>query len=313
MSFVTSGLNAYVDQNKRELLAAMVAGANTFDNDFVQIREGIKGGSSQEMKFFSNTLEWQTGGCVAVSGNTTFTVKNLSTTLFTAFDAWCADDLSGKWPVVLRAGASNNLDPAVAQTILDDISAQAARDIAIAAWQGLYNTNGTGDIAGAVSGWLKKLVNTSYSASTFKPAGTYVSFSSGTAIAIVDDLMGQIPAAIANKPLELHMSQNYFNTLKAALMTNGNYGFNFSNSAPDEFVHPVYGNLRVKRDDGLAGSKAIVVTIPGNLVLGTDLKSDTDNIEFGHDGLTDKDYYRAKVAVGTEIAFPEHVGIYVSA
>lgn len=111
MSFNVSSLNSYVDQNRRELLAAAVAGANTFDNDFVLIREGIKGGSSQEMKFFSNTIEWQTGGCPATpSGSTAFTVKNLSTTLFNAYDEWCPSDLSGKFPVLLRAGADNKLD-----------------------------------------------------------------------------------------------------------------------------------------------------------------------------------------------------------
>ena len=312
MSFNTTALNSYVDQNRKELLAALVAGSNTFDNDFVLIREGIKGGSAQEMKFFSNTIEWQTGNCPSTaSGSTTFTVKNLSTTLFNAYDEWCPDDLSGKFPVLLKAGASNQLD--AGEAIVNNIVEQAKRDVAIAAWQGLYNTSGTGDMAGVVSGWLRKLINTSYSSSTFTVDGTYTSFSSGTAIAIVDDLMANVPTAIYGKQLELHLSPAFYNTLKIALRDSSAIAFNFADGSTDEFTMPGYDNLRVKRDDGLAGSKAVVVTFAGNLVLGTDLVSDQDNIRFGHDDRVNKDWYRMAVAIGTEIAFPEHVGVYVSA
>lgn len=310
MSFNVSALNAYVDQSSKELGAAIVAGANTFDNGFVTIKEGIKGGSSLEMKFFANTLEWQSGACPATaSGSTVFTVKNLATTLFNAYDEWCPDDLSGKFPVLLKAGASNEMD--APEAIVNDIVEQAKRDVALAAWQGQYAS--VGDIAAGISGWLKKLTATSYSASTFGVDGTYTTFSSGTAINIVDDLIANAPTAIYGKQMELHMSASFYNILKIALRDSQAIAFNFSDGSTDSFVMPGYDNVIVKRDDGLAGSKAVVLTNAGNLVLGTDLVTDQDNLRFGKDERLNKEWYRLAIAVGTEIAFPSQVGIYISA
>jgi len=311
MAFNVSSLNQYVNQNSKELMAAAVAGSNSFENNHIRIVEGIKAGSAQEIKIFANTLEWQAGGCdLTPSGDTAFSVRSLGTTGFKSYTTYCGQDLASRFPVLLKPGADNQLD--IDEAIANNIVEQAANSVSLAIWQGQYNS--VGDIGAGVSGFLKKLITTSYSGSTFKPAGTYTSFSSGTAIAIVDDLLTNMPDAMLTMPLVLSMPAKFYNCLKLALRDSQSIAFAYgAEGSADSFVYPGFDNVVCRRDTGLTGAKVIVLTNAQNLIVGTDLMSDADNLKFGHNEEKGYDYHNISLALGTEIGFPSQVGIYISA
>lgn len=305
MAFNVTSLSQYVNQEKKTLLAKTVAGANDFATGAVQIISGIKGGSAEQMKFFSQSPTYQTAGCADISGTTTFTEKNVSTKLFIVHDAVCTDDLTAKLAKYVAPGAGSDVE--IPNEVVDDLLKQIQRDVAVAAWMGGVATGNL--LYTGVDGWVKRLTTT-YSGSTFKPTSTYTTFTSSNAIAAIDDLMANVPAAIANQNLILHMPVAAFNALKVALR-NANY-YNFGpQDSPTEFVLPGYSNVTVRRSDGLAGYEYIVLTLAegGDLVYTVDLASDVETIEVWYDQTEDKVHWRVKFAMGTEVAFPEQVGV----
>lgn len=309
MSFNVSSLTAYVSENAKEMMTNIVAGANTFEGGFVRIEDGIKGGSSKRVHFYDPSLEYQLGACVnTTSGSTTFTEKTLAPTLFTSYDETCSEDMLSKWySQFMKRGANQSNDDQIAQAIADAIVAKAKRDYAVVAWQGLRST--ANDMATQVAGWLYKLINTSYSSSTFTTTATYTSITTSNAIAIVDDLIANAPANIIGGEMHLKLSRAYFNTLKVALRNANNFNFGAQDS-PDSFVMPGYSNVTVFADDGLAAAKSIVLTVANNLILACDLMSDADDLTIDFvDNRKDKVFTRFKLAIGTEVAFPSNVGI----
>lgn len=307
MGYNTSSISQYVDQSSKELLAAIVAGSNTFNASSVRVVPGIKAGSAKQMKLFSNTVNYVTSSCPStVSGATTFVERLLSTDLITVFDGTCSDDIDDKLSIYLPAGASGQGDFDLPTEIVDDILAIVSRDNAKAAWQG--GTIATNMLFNTVEGWLYKLKNTAYSAETFgTTAGT---FTSANAVAGADALVATIPAALASENFLMHMPAAYFNALKVGLRNANYYNFGAQDDATS-FVLPGYSNITVVRDDGMAGATDIVLALAdgGDLIWSVDQMSDQEKVEVWYDKTDDKLYHRVKFAVGTEIAYPSQIGI----
>lgn len=305
MGFSVSSLSQYVNQEQKTLLAAMVAGANSLNTGSVQVLEGIKAGSALQMKFFAQTPTYQTASCPDVSGTTTFTEKNVTTKLFTVYDGVCTDDLTAKLTKYIPLGASSDIE--IPNEIVDDLLKQISRDVEKTAWMGGIATGNL--LFTGVNGWVYKLVNT-YSSSTFTTDSVYTAFTSSNAIAIMDDIMSNVPAAIANLNLRVSLPVSAYNALKVALRNANYYNFEAAGS-PDSFILPGYDNVEVMRTNGLAGYEYGVVTVAdaGDLVLTADLRSDIETIEVWFDKTDDKMYWRVKFALGTEVAFPEQVGL----
>jgi hypothetical protein len=316
MSVSTSSLSTYCDQSKKELLAKAVAGANTFaDTAFVNIVPGIPYGSQIQQKFFSVIPGYQVNStCPAISGSTTFTEKLLSTSLVVVSDAWCSDDLRAKLTPYMPAGANNAEAFEVPNEVIDDITAQMARDAAVTAWQGMRGAP-TNSMNGQIKGWLYRLINngaSSYSGSTFKTTSTYTSLTSSNFIAAMDDFMANVPAAIQGMDLVIACPYDAYNAGKVAYRNT--YGAGSLEVVPgDVEMYKLlgYDNVTVKRDDGLNGAKVCVMSTAkgGNFIYNVDIAGDATEVKVGYDGLTDKTWYRLKAAIGTEIKFAEEVGV----
>lgn len=306
MGYNTSSVSQYIDANSTELMASLVAGGNAFVDANVKINEGIKAGTITRKKFITNTVYYAIDGCsTPASGATNFIERDCATTQFVLFDGTCSSDIDDKLAKFLKAGADDG-DFELSPEVVDHILAIVNRDVAKAAWQG--GTASSNVIEQNMDGWLKRLVNTSYSASTF--GSTAATFTSANAVAGVDALMATVPDALQDKGLILSLPASRFNALKVGLR-NANY-FNFgAQGETDRFVLPGYDNVTVKREDGLSGVLYGVLTVAdaGDLLWNVDLKSDSDKIEVWYDKTDDKLYHRVKFSVGTEIAFPSQVGI----
>ncbi len=311
MSISVSSLNQFVDQSSTDFIIAFLAkGLGQLPAGFIDVRTGIKGGSIQNVPLFTNTVNYQAGGCsLTASGTTAFAARALGTTLFEAKDTWCHADLSAKFPVLLSAGANGDIKPEAAGKILDDITSQVARDVAKAAWQGGYSTSVNSLYA--VQGWLYKLIKTTYSASTFGTTSAFTAYNSSNAVVIIDEMVANIPDEISSMDLTLLMQPKDFNVLKVAYRNA--YGQGSLSDLPNDpngFTMITYNNITARKHDGLTGSNAMVLAPNGQFLFGTDLESDFTDPVFGNDGLTNLDYYRIPFSFGCEIAFPAQIGVY---
>lgn len=307
MSFNVSSLSQYIDQSSTELLVNMVAGANTFDSPVILVKEGIKGGSIEEIPLFSNQLEFQPGNCVSTpSGGTTFTKVQLGTTTFTHYDEFCGQDLSARFPKLLRAGATSEID--MPTVVMDDYTKQTQNLVAKAAWQGLYNGY-TSDLS--IAGWLQQLVNTSISGSTYKKTiGT--TFSAGNAVQMINEFVSSRPTALYAESVEVRMGPEDFEALKQGYISANNYHFD---PTADKFRMPLNGftDVVAVADFGLAGSKAIVAVATNGLAFGCDLKSDKDSIATDYDKRLNKTWLRITMSIGAKVAKPGDIGVFLHA
>lgn len=307
-------MTAYIRDERDKLLTRAVAQSNTFSNGFTEVIPGIKRGTSKKMKFYATTLgyQWETD-CADVSGTTTFTEKLLSTGLVTVYDKWCTDQLSAKLAPYLPPGASTE-GFEIPTEIMDNVIDQFSRDNAIAFYQAKRKTPSNA-IEANMEGVLFKLINngaSSYSGSTFKPTSTYTSITSANVIAAINDWKTNIPAEMQNVQKIIRAGYDFTEALKAAYLTAYGAGsLQFLPNSVDSFRLIGDDTIIVERDNGLAGAKVALMSVAdeGNLMLTTDLSSDTANIEFWRDANTDTVRYRIKAALGTAIKFESHVGV----
>lgn len=312
--FDVSALTAYVDENLKELMTTMVAGASDFETGHFRIETGIKAGSSRRLHFFEPTLEWQQGNCVSTpSGGTAFTEKTLTVEGFSHFDQMCYDDFYSKWySQFLRNGAlaGSEGDSSLEGAMIEKMASIAANQVAVAAWQGGWSGAGTtNDISNQVDGILKKLNAAPYVTQVVKLTSVGA-FTSSNAIAIIDGMVATATTALAGVQQTISMGYAPYNALKVALRNAQAIAFNFNIEDQKEFRMPGYDNIIIRRSDGLLNANAIVMTHDGNFIMGTDLVDDKRNFKFGYNDEYDRVWNRCKLSLGFEIAFPSQVTMY---
>ncbi len=99
-----SGLAAYVDEQREDLITRSVTEAKTLR--YITIQEGIKG--SEEIKLLDDTLTYQAGDCeMTPAGDTVFTDRAIAVETLGYMKRFCQKDLAGFWTqLALRPGAS---------------------------------------------------------------------------------------------------------------------------------------------------------------------------------------------------------------
>ena len=97
-----SGLAAYIDEQRDEILVKQVTMGKTLEQ--ITIQEGVKG--SEEIKLMDDTLVYQTADCtMTASGDTVFTDRAISVADIGYMKKFCQKDLVGFWTQLnLRAG-----------------------------------------------------------------------------------------------------------------------------------------------------------------------------------------------------------------
>jgi hypothetical protein len=143
--FDVSGLSAYVDEQRDEILVKQVTRGKTLD--YITIQEGIKG--SEEIKLMDDTLTYQAGDCtMTASGDTVFTDRAISVETLGFMKKFCQKDLAGFWTQLnLRAGAMDeDKELPFEQAIVDYLLSLHSNELDKLMWRGNKST-GTGNLA----------------------------------------------------------------------------------------------------------------------------------------------------------------------
>lgn len=313
MAFTVSALSQYIDQSKKELIYAAVAGANTFEGDMIRVVEGIKDGSIQKIHIVAATPEFQQGNCVSTtSGDTAFSDVSLQTKLFTWYEEFCGQSIASKYPQILNAGATSTVN--WPERLMAHKVSIAQNAIVGAFWQA-GRAGYTTDLSITSNGILYQLINgATYSASTYTVNGVGGSPAYGSALSVsnassaVTSLLRNRPAALYNVPIEVRMDPAAFEILKQDYITK-NY-FNFPPGS-DPYRMPIIGvvNATAVADFGLAGSKAMVALAPDTLAFGTDLVSDNDQMVAGYNAQTNITWTRMTFSIGACVLKAAEIGV----
>jgi len=321
MAFSFDTMTAYVEENRADLISKAILGAKTLGLG-VDIRSGIK--STEKIPVLESTVPFQAAACsFTSSGTTTFSQVSIATVGIQFAEQLCLNDLNTYFTQkYLPAGA--NIDSlSIAQQIIDRKIAQVAKNVEQMIWQG-KTTYTNSSVLKQMNGWL----------STIDTAGTAVAATQSTlnstnVLTIFDDVYSKVPAAaIANEPIVAFCGYDTFRTLAAKITsTYGIYGSQYTTDNVWnnwELMYPGT-NMKVVAVPGMNNDNAvdtgvlptavknrIIATYASNLVYGTDLQSDTDNMEawYSKDDRVWKLFgaFRAGVAV----KFIDHVVQYTN-
>jgi len=320
MAFSFDTMTAYVEENRADLISKAILGAKTLGLG-VDIRTGIK--SSEKIPVLESTVPFQAAACsFTSSGTTTFSQVSIATVGIQFAEQLCLNDLNTYFTQkYLPAGA--NIDSlSIAQQIIDRKIAQVAKNVEQMIWQGKTTaTNST--ILKQLNGWLATIDAGS------AVAATQSTLNSTNVLTIFDDIYSKVPAAaIANEPIVAFCGYDTFRILAAKITsTYGIYGSQYTTDNVWNNWELMYPGTNMKViavpgmnndnpvDTGVLGLYAknrIIATYASNLVYGTDLQSDTDNMEawYSKDDRVWKLFgaFRAGVAV----KFIDHVVQYTN-
>ena len=320
MAFSFDTMTAYVEENRADLISKAILGAKTLGLG-VDIRTGIK--SSEKIPVLESTVPFQSAACsFTSSGTTTFSQVSIATVGIQFAEQLCLNDLNTYFTQkYLPAGA--NIDSlSIAQQIIDRKIAQVAKNVEQMIWQGKTTaTNST--ILKQLNGWLATIDAGS------AVAATQSTLNSTNVLTIFDDIYSKVPAAaIANEPIVAFCGYDTFRILAAKITsTYGIYGSQYTTDNVWNNWELMYPGTNMKViavpgmnndnpvDTGVLGLYAknrIIATYASNLVYGTDLQSDTENMEawYSKDDRVWKLFgaFRAGVAV----KFIDHVVQYTN-
>ena len=322
MAFSLGTMTAYIEENKADLISKAILGAKTLGLG-VDIRTGIK--SSAKIPVLESTVPFQSAACsFTSSGTTTINQVEIATVGIQFSESFCLNDLNAYFTQKYLPAGANVDSMSIAQNIIDRKIAQVAKNVEQMIWQGKTTyTNST--VLKQMNGWL----------STIDTAGTAVAATASTlnstnVLTIFDDVYSKVPAAaIANEPIVAFCGYDTFRVLAAKITsTYGIYGSQYTTDNVWnnwELMYPGT-NMKVVAVPGMNNDNAvdtgvlptavknrIIATYASNLVYGTDLQSDTDNIEawYSQDDRVWKLFgtFRAGVAV----KFIDHVVQYTNA
>lgn len=307
-----ANLTKYTDQLSGILLKESVLVGTTFD--YISIQTGVKYADS--INILTNTLTAAAGGCGTISptGSTTLSQRDIQVCPIKVEESVCVDEFEQYWIGQLaREGSYNEFAPeAFNQLYLANKVEKIGQLVEDIFWKGSVNsTYGGGNLA-LCNGILEILENTSATQSVITTTWSGA-LTTANALDVVDTMIGLIPNDVLENPdLTLFMSHANFRVLMRALR-NANY-FVAYDGQQHTYVLDNYTNtnVRVVATRGLNGRNEMVLTPASNLYFGTDSFGEArngDGFQFWYDIRDNITYFRAKLKVGAQVAFPQYVVI----
>lgn len=285
MAFNVSGLSAYVQENRDNILRKVILEGDTISRMAKQL--GVK--TKERLHYFSLDPIIQDGkGCgFSAQGATNITEKDVETAVMKINDEWCNDDLLGKYAEYLvRFGADANAEQlAFEQLIADELVKNINKEMEKRVWQGKKATD-------LIDGLLTQ-------AAADKETIT-VSFGSG------DTLYEKVKAVIMAIPEEIlddavvFVSPANFRGLVFELLEMNNFHIAPEEIEKGEFYFPGT-TIAVHKTIGLTGvDDKIYASTWGNMVYATDMMDDKEELRFWFSD--DADLHRVKVKWNAGVA-----------
>jgi len=306
-------LTKYTNELSGKLVKEAVLVGNTFD--YINIQSGVK--YKDSINILSNNLVVSAGGCGAISptGSTTLTQREIEVCPIKIEESICVDKFEQYWGGQLaKEGSYNEFAPeSFNELYLANKVEKIGQYVEDIFWKGSPDST-YGAAFDKCRGVLSIVEETSATASVVTGSTYSGALTVANAIDVVDSLIALIPVDVQEATdLILFMSHANFRTLMRALR-DAKYFFPYDN-AEAKFVLDNYTNTNVKivATRGLNGRNEMILTPASNLYFGTDSFGEArngDGFQFWYDMKDNSTYFRAKLKVGAQIAFPQYVVVY---
>lgn len=291
-NFLVTSLPDYVQTN-RELIIKSFGLVGTGTRSRIGIQTGIK--KSAYLNFLDLSTVLQDGSDCAFNplDEITLSQREINVAAIKVDGQICPETLLGKYAEYLvRINATEN-DLPFEQYILDTLVKQINKKIETLIWQGDTSNS---DL---IDGFL-----TQFAADTNVISATLTSIVDAyTAVKTVYFLM---PEETLERGGVIFVDPAIFRALLNDLVVLNYYHYDFGNGNPEEITLPGT-DVKVVKTPGLAGTKALVGTFADNLVYGTDMENDNEDVDlwWSQDDRVFK--YQVKWASGVAYHFPDQI------
>lgn len=296
MGYNVTGLPAYVEQHKSDLLYQVVFGGNTIRRMAKQT--GVKGTST--INLLSTDIPFQNGaGCgFTPQGEAKFTQRQIVTGRIKIDTEFCPDNLVGKYNEYLVRVNANQTDLPFEEEIMASIIDGIRVKMEKAVWQG--DTSSSDATLKQFDGLLKALDNAS---GVIKEE-----VSAGSAYEAIKTVYMAIPEHLLSKPnVKINVSPAVYRQFLLEMVEKNLYHYSGAqNEYPTEFVFPGT-NVAVALAEGLAGTQKIVAAQDSNLVYGCDMEGDMEDLKLWFSDDNDVFRLKGKWNAGANVAFPDEV------
>lgn len=297
---VVSGLSAYVQQNK-DVLIKNFALAGTDTRSRISVQTGIK--SKAHLHYFQVAPTLQDGSACGFSaaGDATISQREIEVAAIKVNLDWCNQLLRGKYAeYLIRINAVENAENmAFEEYLTEALTNELNKKIEKLMWQGDKSSAST-DLKW-IDGYLEQMSDESSS------LAANVSITSGqSAYEGILSVYMQMPEETLARGGMIFVSPAIFRAFVQDLVAANYYHFNPSDASFNEIVFPG-SDVKVVKTPGLAGSLKIVGTFAENLVYGTDMEGDFEDLKIWFSD--DDDVWKVKVLWATGVAyhFPDQI------
>ena len=310
MSINVSALNDFNNELAGKMVLDTVYTGNTAE--YVSIQEGIK--FQEPLNLASMDPYFQGGNAVSsASGSAEFTQRNITVTKRTAYDSLNLQLLTEKYlgKAVLDEGSYEDT-----MTILTDLygdltkKAQQQNDDFI--WNAVSGSAlATQPGVTAEADGFKKLISGSTSGVNV-PTGDGANVITGsTAYDQIVDLISSVDDNVKDADdLTVFCGTSVFTRIISGLTTQNLFHFDPTTverrNGFYEVPFPGFPNVKIIGGWGLRSSERVVVGPASDMVVGTDLMSDTTNFQTWYDINDDALKYRLRNKLGVQIGHPEY-------
>ena len=315
-TFSLSGLAAYTDENRADIVTKSILGARTMG--LIDVRAGIK--SAMKVPILDVTAPFQAGGCGAfnTSGTTTLTQTTITPVSLKLNMSFCPNELEAYFTQkYLKAGSlysgtydsQDGIDNAFFTAITDRIQAYINKQVEAMLWLG--NTATTADPNLKLMNGFIKTIDTAATAIAATPQASITA-------ALVQDIFEEIifvkiPNAILNDNPAVFCSQEDFRLLILALAKKNLFHYSPTTAEYSglEFMYPG-SNVKIIAVPGLnsdngtglptAAKHRIFAVTTNNFVVGVDLENDIKTFDLYYS----KDNREVRMAMDFKLGVANH-------
>ena len=309
MALDVNALNDFNNELAGKLVLDTVYTGNTAE--YVSIQEGIK--YQEPLNLVSVAPYFQGGDSVSTaSGSADFSQRNITVTKRTAYDSWNLQLLTEKYTgkAFLPEGSYEDT-----MTILNEMSAdlvkksQQNNDDFL--WNAISGSTFANSTVTPVADGFKKLISGSTSGVNVATGIGADAIVAVTAYAQIAKMLESVDVNVLDaEDLTVWCGTSVFQRIIHGLTTENLFHFDPTTVARRggfyEVPLPGYPNIKIIGTYGLRNSERVIIGPSSDMVVGTDLSSDTTNFSMWFDINSDALKYRLRNKLGVQIGHPEY-------
>lgn len=300
-SLVVDSLSNYTNELNTDLVYKAIAGARTMQ--YVSMQAGIK--YSEALNYLESDVVFQSGNVFGwtPSGTTTFTQKEIQVCDIKIQETLNPQVLEKKWAGQFMPAGHPEALP-FEQAFVDEKIREINKKLELLVWQG--NPTGATGFLQVCRGFEDRI---KYDSAVIRPIAVSATTwnSAANILASVDSIVSALPSDIlAESDLVMFVDYATFRTYVQALI-NANRPSVLTSTDPTSFEMFIPGfNVRMVATAGISAGK-FVSTNASNLVIGADLMSEQEKVQFFYSRDNDEVRFRANFKIGTQYKFSQYI------